>query len=202
MLEHALAIYPLVGRLLLAKDDKSEQCQQLLHTALFGEAAAAETPEALAHIIAIFVERNNDLWHEADVHAWFLKHCAAAAAAADASEHQEKQEQQQQQEQQEQIKAAQKLAEERTELYKRCMASEVLKGVYRHLLVSDFSTAVAQIPRDVLMDVLRADGGGLQAVDDAERPPPVVPAPTGNVLRLLIYTLLPWVPVPNAPPRQ
>lgn len=196
LLERALVLFPLVGRLLLARDDKSEHCQRLLAGRLFGAAAVAETPEALAHIVAIFVERNSDLWHEPDVHAWFLAHCDAVAARAEsraeaapesngngsssATDEDDAEE------------------EERRALYARCMASAVLRGAYRHLLVSDFGSAVAQIPRDAVMDIIAQDGGGhFRAFDAAARP--VVRAPTNNVLRLLLYTLLPWVPVPNAP---
>lgn len=190
LLERALALYPLVGRLLLARDDKNAHAQQLLAGRLFGEAAVAETPEALAHIAAIFVERNGDLWHEPDVHAWFLAHCDAAAARAES-------------------RAAAAGAEggksevdedekERRALYARCLASAVLRGAYRHLLVSDFGATVAQLPRDAVMDLIAQDGGGnFRAFDEAARP--VVRAPTNNILRLLLYTLLPWVPVPNAP---
>ena len=196
MLERALVLFPLVGRLLLARDAKSEHAARLLAGRVFGAAAVAATPEALAHIAAIFVERNSDLWHEPDVHAWFLAHCDAVAARAESR-----------------ASAAtagedggstvgdedaDADAQERRALYARCMASAVLRGTYRHLLVSDFGSTVAQIPRDAVMDLIAQDGGGhFRAFDAAARP--VVRAPTNNVLRLLLYTLLPWVPVPNAP---
>ena len=79
-------------------------------------------------------------------------------------------------------KEEEKMINERRILYEACMRSTVLTGIYRHLLISDFSTSIAQLPREVLQDMVAGDGGNFHAFDRVERP--VVRAPTNNILRL------------------
>jgi len=68
-------------------------------------------------------------------------------------------------------------------------------------VLSEYTDATENsLPPDVVQ-AMRHGGGGLQLYDSfVEMQQPTVHATTSNPLELFLSTLLPWNPVPNAPP--
>ena len=177
-LDRAIALYPLVIPTMLEMQGVSHEHADLLAMKTYDTAALAdETPEPVSRVAEIFCTRSHDLWKDPAVTAWLTARAAAVArrlesAEADGDE------------------GALALLFERKQTYLH--ANEILPEVYRHLIVTDFADAVARIPRDAL--------AGAFAEEPQERQEaPVRRAPTNNILGLFLYTLLPWVQVPNAP---
>ena len=183
LLVKALFCYPQVLRLLAEKMSAETTMHSVLALPLFasGNPHLPALPEGLEHVENVFAARNATLWKVDTVLAW-LTRCATEASrvCADVESHPE----------------FRQLAENMSVFYTSGRLAQ-LANIYRHLVVSDFTDNVARLPREALEEMLAEDE--MEAMRMNVRRRPVVHAPTNNLLSLFLSTLLPWLPVPNAP---
>lgn len=180
-LDRAIGLYPLVIPTMLEMQGLSHEHPDLLAMKTYDAAAlAAETPEPVTRVVEVFCTRSHDLWKDPAITAWLTARAAAVAQRLEGAETGADE-------------GALALLFERKQTYLH--ANETLPEVYRHLIVTDFADAVARIPRDALAGAF----GEEPQQQQQQQQQPVTRAPTDNILGLFLYTLLPWVQVPNAP---
>eukprot|EP00727_Mastigamoeba_balamuthi_P003582 m51a1_g13220 putative transcription factor 25 (445) ;mRNA; f:155-1670 len=171
LLDRALMLFPTCVPLLLDKGGDAAGSKALAQQRFMLEAEnSPRTPVALKRVISIYATRSAELW-KGPAMSWLRRRATALCERVPPE--------------------AEGVAREMQEHW----GSGVASSLYRHLLLSDFSDAsIGNVPREIVEAV--AGDGGYRAFD---RPAQRVPAPVQNLLGLFLYTLVPWVPVPNAP---
>eukprot|EP00879_Flechtneria_rotunda_P027791 GHRR01029790.1.p1 GENE.GHRR01029790.1~~GHRR01029790.1.p1 ORF type:complete len:676 (+),score=286.92 GHRR01029790.1:138-2165(+) len=169
LLAQALLLHPLVLKELMVKLQgqgvgKDPSWQNVLGRKLFAK-ASNHGSESLGHLIALFVERNHQLWKAADVQAWLKTAATAAADVTDGKRHQR------------QGKTSTTHSQNPTASMNpddimvegsaddwACVARESFpageRNEYGHLRVADFSDNVNQLPHEELQAAVGQGGGG------------------------------------------
>lgn len=171
LLRSALLLHPALLERLLTKAcivrDSGLWGKALAH-AVFRN-ADAEISDTSRHLHGIFLERNLSLWKASNVLEWLQKAVAALLEAVDAG-------------------ALAPVPAER--------APPLPAGLYRHIVVSNFSDNLTTIPREALQDA-QQDMGIARAARPGAAPEHRNPLdPNGHPLALFLQSLFPWNDAP------
>lgn len=138
-------------------------------------------PDSLQRLITLYIERNYSLWKDPEVTQWLKRNVVQVVEKVYANDST--------------VTNAEKFIEENY--------SENSQNIYHHLLLSEHSDSVDNALPPDLVEAIRHGGGGLQLYEGFQAARnPTVHATTGNPLALFLSTLVPWNPVPNAPPQE
>uniref|UniRef100_A0A7S4NR72 Transcription factor 25 n=1 Tax=Guillardia theta TaxID=55529 RepID=A0A7S4NR72_GUITH len=170
-LQEALACYPEVLILLLEKAcvvTHSGPWASILQHPHFARARESETSN-MQNIINIFVERNITLWKTTTALQWLQDNAQTLINRLNANDLKKK----------------------------RDSRRPLPAGLYRHLLVNNFSDAITTIPREALEE---GGGGGVveRGFAEAGQDPPGLNRldATANPLLLFLQSMLPWNAAP------
>eukprot|EP01119_Soliformovum_irregulare_P017026 TRINITY_DN5014_c0_g2_i1.p1 TRINITY_DN5014_c0_g2~~TRINITY_DN5014_c0_g2_i1.p1 ORF type:complete len:470 (-),score=112.36 TRINITY_DN5014_c0_g2_i1:36-1445(-) len=134
---------------------------------------------ALEHVVKLYVERGSTLWKEVEVVKWLKKNVKIVL---------------------ERVEKNDPVIQQYEETIKR-EYEENPKNLYNHLVLSEFSDSLVNALPPELAEAVRRGDGGVRLYENFQEPPPrVVHAQSANVLAQFLQTLMPWNPVPNAPP--
>ena len=185
MLAQAIMAFPFVLVKLLDKLSSKSMISMTMWTGVlehsfFKSGSGSNGGSAsLDHLVALFVERQYELWKDSDIQSWML---SAVNQILEKSSDQ-----------------AADFQALRSEIFPPSEVNE-----YRHIQVADFSDQMNHIPEDVLMQLAQGQGG-----PHVMQPQPQGLGQTVNIsanqlresnpLTMLIQSLMPWVSVDSTP---